>query len=242
MAFWGYTRKSTLPGRISGIHAIPGRYAPRMIGNAGRKIGLPRNGTVAVIVVILVLSLMMAFTTSFHLMIQVEKGGGTSKHKQDRARFGAIAGINFVTGQLQATSSTFLSVTDYEKYRLYWASGTAAFGSAFTNVVPTRYYYVSNSPQLMDDEVASASLFKVVTYFDSTNLAKNYYVKSIGFYRDIELQNGNVVATYQAEFLARLIIATSTKSITLECFRPLEAEPCDAVTDTFFTTRPVIKP
>ncbi|MBP7632598.1 hypothetical protein KBA41_00410 [Candidatus Ozemobacteraceae bacterium] len=215
-----------------------------------------RRGSAALILTVIVLGFMMAVSTSYVTMVQTETRVQTSVDKIARAKDAAFAGVSYVIARLMATSSTFLvdSTPGSLKKRLYFAydgtsdSVTNRFGGLnpitdFTNVASSQWIFPDTTGLLEGGETASAVAFRVTSYPAASGTTINpfyYYVKSQGMYRDIE-DGITVSATYSAQLLARLRIATLTYEVKLERYRSMEVES-DGATADFFTSRPVIFP
>ncbi|MBI3039199.1 hypothetical protein HYY75_09155 [bacterium] len=205
-----------------------------------KKIIFVPRGIAGLVVVILVLGFMMAISTSYVAMIRVETSGNDAMGNQDRARFAAFAGVSYVLAQLQATSSTFLNGPGSYTERVYFATGPLAFGPSFPTIATSQYLFLDSPLAAQEGETASASLFRVCSYYD-TATPSAYYVKSIGVFRDIDIDTGTIIATWQAQVLARLRVATPTKTISLESYIPMQLEPDDP-TGPFFTNQKKIYP
>ena len=214
-----------------------------------------RSGSAALILTIIVLGFMMAVSTSYVTMVQTETRVQTAVDKSARAKDAAFAGVSYAIARLMATSSTFLvdSMPASLKGRLYFAydatdaSKNIRFSgltpSDFKNVASSQWIYPDTTGLLMSNETASSVAFRVTSYPAASGTTINpfyYYVKSQGMYRDIE-DGITVSATYSAQLLARLRIATLTYEVKLERYRSMEVES-DGATADFFTSRPVIFP
>ncbi|MFZ2958658.1 MAG: hypothetical protein WA705_17350 [Candidatus Ozemobacteraceae bacterium] len=213
-----------------------------------------KRGMSGLITVVMVMGFMMAISSSYVLMVQTESSGTRVTERYDRARMAAIAGVEFVRAQLQATSSTYL---DDACKRIYFArsSDNSANGDVqrrmatttpntdFTAVAGTQWYYPIASTPLLD-EPASSTLFKITSYPDNDNIATAYYVKSIGVYNLISTNTANVQvidASWSCQLLARLNISNLTKQVRLEVWRPMQLEPAINPGDAFFSTGQTIK-
>ncbi|HEY9070529.1 MAG TPA: hypothetical protein VIV61_09725 [Candidatus Ozemobacteraceae bacterium] len=224
-----------------------------------------RRGSAAIILTIIILGFMMAISTSYVTMVQTETRFQTSQDKAARAQDAAFAGVGYVIARLLATSSTFLvdsTQASIKSKRLYFAYSRNAYDvtarfddfdaaptATFQNVASSQWLYPVSQGMLLADEMASSVAFLVTTYpapdpTDTTppyNVVPNYYyVKSQGMYRDIE-PNGLVTATYSAQLLARLLIATPTFQVKLERYQPMEVE-IDWNNAPFFLTPKFIYP
>jgi len=219
-----------------------------------------RRGSAALILVVIVLGFMMAISTSYVTMVQTETRAQTSLDKSARARDAAFAGVSYVIARLLATSSTMLVDSDpvtLKRDRLYFAFDCSAYAintrfagldaaptTAFQNIASSQWLYPVTTGLLESDEVASSVAFFVTSY-PATNLAnivipEYYYVKSQGMYRDIE-PDGTVTATYTAQILARLLIATPTLQVKLERYQYTEVET-DVFNSYYFLSRQYIYP
>jgi hypothetical protein len=93
--------------------------------------------------------------------------------------------------------------------------------------------------------VASSSMFKVTSYpaTTSANLIdpEKYYVKSQGMYRNIDPDSSFIIATFTSQILARLVIATETRSVRIDTYQYMEIEPSTNSNDSFFTIRQTIQ-
>jgi len=199
---------------------------------------------------------MMAVSTSYVTMVQTETRVQTSIDKIARAKDAAFSGVSYAIARLMATSSTFLvdsSPASLKGERLYFAYDatpasknirfTGLTPTDFRNVASSQWIYPDTTGLLMSGETASSVAFRVTSYPAASGTAINpffYYVKSQGMYRDIE-DGTTVTATYSAQLLARLRIATLTYEVKLERYRSMEVES-DGSTAEFFTGRPVIYP
>jgi len=215
-----------------------------------------RSGSAALILTIIVLGFMMAVSTSYVTMVQTETRVQTSVDKSARAKDAAFAGVSYVIARLMATSSTFLvdsTPASLKGERLYFAydatlaSKNNRFGGLtptdFKNVASSQWIYPDTTGLLMSGETASSVAFRVTSYPVASGTTINpffYYVKSQGMYRDIE-DGVTVTATYSAQILARLRIATLTYEVKLERYRAMEVEDASSTAD-FFIGRPVIYP
>lgn len=215
-----------------------------------------RSGSAALILTIIVLGFMMAVSTSYVTMVQTETRVQTSVDKSARAKDAAFAGVSYVIARLMATSSTFLvNSTDasLKGQRLYFAHDATAASknirfsgmtpADFKNVASSQWIYPDTTGLLMSDETASSVAFRVTSYPATSGAAINpffYYVKSQGMYRDIE-DGTTVTATYTAQILARLRIATLTYEVKLERYRAMEVENATP-SAAFFSGRSVINP
>jgi len=218
-----------------------------------------RRGSAALILVVIVLGFMMAISTSYVTMIQTETRVQTSLDKNSRAKDAAFAGVSYVIARLLATSSTMLvdsNPVNLKRDRLYFAfddsnSGKLArFGgldaspeTAFQNIASSQWLYPVTTGLLESDEMASSVAFFVTSYpaTDSTKvIPEYYYVKSQGMFRDIE-PDGTVTATYTAQILARLFIATPTLQVKLERYQYMEVET-DIFNSYYFLSRQYIYP
>ncbi|NLI76271.1 MAG: hypothetical protein GX442_07510 [Candidatus Riflebacteria bacterium] len=206
----------------------------------------PERGAAGLIVVIIVLGFMMAIATSFSLLVQTETVGANVSQKFLRARAAALAGVGYVVAQMEATESTFI---DYKERLIYLRAsltpdlnarlgGAGVGGSPYTGykaLVTTQWFYASATVNPIPDEVASSMMFKVTTYPNGTD-DNSCYVKSIGRYLEIDVENPAVVnATWSAEVIARLNLDPIGKTITIGFWRPLPVEPCVNTTDAFFS-------
>jgi len=218
-----------------------------------------RSGSAALILTIIVLGFMMAVSTSYVTMVQTETRVQTSVDKIARAKDAAFSGVSYVIARLMATSSTFLvgnTPASLKGDRLYFAydATPASKNIRFTGLTPTadfknvassQWIYPDTTGLLMSGETASSVAFRVTSYPATYPASVTmdpwyYYVKSQGMYRDIE-DGTTVTATYSAQILARLRIATLTYEVKLERYRAMEVEN-DGSTAEFFTGRPVIYP
>lgn len=216
-----------------------------------------RKGSAALILTIIVLGFMMAVSTSYVTMVQTETRVQRSIDKTARARDAAFAGVSYAIARLLATGSTFFidsTPATIKGERLYFAyDATAASKNIrfagmtpadFHNVASSQWLFPVTTGLLLSDETASSVAFMITSYpaTSSTNIVipNQYYVKSQGMYRDID-DGATVSATYSAQILARLQIATLTMQVRLERYQYAEVEDTGS-TGGFFTRRSVIYP
>jgi hypothetical protein len=217
----------------------------------------PENsGAIGLTVVILVLGFMMSISATYVMMVHSEFQIGDAIDSNARAKDAALAGVHFAIARLQATSTTYL-VEDTNlslSKRLYFArSSTATDKNArfsgltpanFTNVASSQWLFpVESSTSLGLDEEAESSMFRITTYPATKTTSidySKYYVKSQGMYRVIDPSTLEAIATFSAQILARLSIATSTRSVRIDVYQFMEIEPSTNSADSFFSVRNVM--
>ncbi|HAE38633.1 MAG TPA: hypothetical protein DCG57_08340 [Candidatus Riflebacteria bacterium] len=215
------------------------------------------SGAIGLTVVVLVLGFMMSISTTYVMMVHTEFQIGDAIDSNARAKDAALAGVHFAIARLQATSTTYL-VQDTNtslSNRLYFARSALVTDknlrfsgltpSNFTNVASSQWLFpIESTTSLGTGEEPDASMFKVTTY-PATKTASiidhsKYYVKSQGMYRIIDPATFEVTATFSAQILARLSIATPTRSVRIDVYQFMEIEPSTNSADSFFSARQIL--
>lgn len=215
------------------------------------------SGAIGLTVVILVLGFMMSISTTYVMMVHTEFQIGDAIDGNARAKDAALAGVHFAIARLQATSTTYLVENNNPSLsrRLYFARSAQSADidkrfngltpANFTNVASSQWLFpVESQTSLGTGEEPDASMFKVTTYPATKTSSiidySKYYVKSQGMYRIIDSATLDVAATFSAQILARLSIATSTRSVRIDVYQFMEIEPSTNSADSFFSVRNVM--
>ncbi|MBF0544061.1 MAG: hypothetical protein HQM08_06500 [Candidatus Riflebacteria bacterium] len=195
-----------------------------------------RTASAGIILVILMMGFLMTLSTSYIQMMRNETQGALTDLKQNRARAAALSGINFMAAQLSTDPSA--AQIGNEAQRIYYLasdsdicrnytdatySPNASFPRAtFPNVATSQWYYVSDPAPFTATEAATSSIFRLSSYYDYTNIATAYYVKSQGMWRDIATNSDQILATYQCQLIS--LINIDNGMITISAIRPMNYE------------------
>ena len=199
-----------------------------------------RDGNSALLLLILMLGFMMSLSTSYVQMVQTETRGAAIVDNVGRARDAALSGIYFVQGKLQATTSTFLP---QERIRLYFRysdvgadrNADGFFKATYPFVATSQWFYLSVPSVTLENEAASSSIFRVVSYPDTTaSDTYNYYVKSQGAFRDLGDGLSTPAATWTAQIWAHLFINPGTNIVLIRAWRTMELEDATSVSGNFY--------
>ena len=195
-----------------------------------------RNGSVGIIMTVLILGFLMVISMSGVYLVGAEKQGAVAARNPDRAYAAAESGIFYYLGVISATTTTFLTPQADTLKRIHFLSkntrNTVNVGGqqvatytgrapvlVFTSIATSTWMFASGTPLFTNvDDKASSSLFMIKTFADCTNLpvslASYVYIKSLGVYR--EMDNNTPVASYYAQLIARLEVIPGNKQIKID--------------------------
>jgi hypothetical protein len=212
---------------------------------------------VGIIMTVLVLSFLAVVLYSGISLVTTEIKAQNASQYPDQARAAAMSGIQFYLGCLVIASDTTFATTATQRLHFLSESNrnnTAVAGQQvatwtgslpspkiFSNIATSSWMYpitLNLSPSGALD-IPSSTVFILKTYVHDDggpNLASYVYVKSLGCYR--EIQGNEVVASYYAQLLARILIASAEQEVSLEKYRSMPVQYPSGPTSPFHTNLP----
>jgi hypothetical protein len=197
-----------------------------------------RRGMAGIVTVVLIMALLMSVSISYLKMMEVEGQVQEMSDSAERAADAAFAGVSYAMAIAQGTKDTFKGATYLEKrpYLVDDVSKTGDFkggkydgGMQRNNLsmkVPSAWLYLDENMALVDEDATRPPYrFRAMSYpcyTSPNNIDPNrYMVKAQGNYMYYETGSDNVTATFTAQLVAELYVASASKRLYLKRYRAI---------------------